>query len=143
MIQTAYWYLHTDQFRYDHFSADTLAAATGGGQLSGRSTADVIALSARLGWMPSYPTFDRNPLDLADEAQAAGKPAAAYIVDELKAGRLKFACQDPDAPENFPRVLTVTGITASNKVYDQTTAATIDTSGAAPLPPKTPGTASP
>ena len=24
MIQTAYWYLHTDQFRYDHFGADTL-----------------------------------------------------------------------------------------------------------------------
>ena len=29
MIQTAYWYLHTDQFRYDPFGADTLAAATG------------------------------------------------------------------------------------------------------------------
>ena len=26
MIQTAYWYLHTDQFRYDPFGADTLAA---------------------------------------------------------------------------------------------------------------------
>ena len=24
MIQTAYWYLHTDQFRYDQFGADTL-----------------------------------------------------------------------------------------------------------------------
>ena len=28
MIQTAYWYLHTDQFRYDAFGADTLASAT-------------------------------------------------------------------------------------------------------------------
>ncbi len=27
MIQTAYWYLHTDQFRYDAFGADTLSAA--------------------------------------------------------------------------------------------------------------------
>ena len=32
MIQTAYWYLHTDQFRYDHFGADTLSATTGQGQ---------------------------------------------------------------------------------------------------------------
>lgn len=29
------------------------------------------------------------------------------MVGELKAGRLAFACQDPDAPENFPRVLSV------------------------------------
>ena len=74
MIQTAYWYLHTDQFRYDAFGADTLASATAGGQLAGRTTADVIAQSARLGWMPSYPTFDRNPLDLADEARRFGPP---------------------------------------------------------------------
>ncbi|MFC4463933.1 nitrate reductase subunit alpha [Streptomyces xiangluensis] len=108
MIQTAYWYLHSDQFRYDPFSADTLAAAgSGSGPFAGKSTADVIAQSARMGWMPSYPTFDRNPLDLADEAKTAGRPVAEHIVDELKARRLKFAGEDPDAPENFPRVLTI------------------------------------
>ncbi|MEV5935739.1 nitrate reductase subunit alpha [Streptomyces sp. NPDC052079] len=107
MIQTAYWYLHSDQFRYDPFSADTLAAAGTGGPFAGKSTADVIAASARMGWMPSYPTFDRNPLDLADEADAAGRTAGDHVVGELKAGRLKFAGEDPDAPENFPRVLTV------------------------------------
>ena len=106
MIQTAYWYLHTDQFRYDHFGADTLSAATSGGQLAGKTTADVIAQSARMGWMPSYPTFDRNPLDLADEAPE-GRTVAEHVVDELKAGRLKFAGEDPDAPENFPRVLSI------------------------------------
>ncbi|MEV8437504.1 nitrate reductase subunit alpha [Actinosynnema sp. NPDC051121] len=107
MIQTAFWYLHTDQFRYDPFDADTLAAATAGGALSGRTTADVIALATRLGWMPSYPTFDRNPLDLADDAEAAGLPAAVYVVRELRADRLRFACEDPDARENFPRVLSI------------------------------------
>ncbi len=107
MIQTAYWYLHTDQFRYDPFSAATLAAGTAGGAFAGRATADVIAQSARLGWMPSYPTFDRNPLDLAGEAQAVGLSVDKHIVNELSAGRLRFAAEDPDAPENFPRVLTV------------------------------------
>lgn len=107
MIQTAYWYLHTDQFRYDAFGADTLAAATASGQLSGKSTADVIAQSARLGWMPSYPTFDRNPLEIADDAAAAGVPVGEHVVAELEAGRLRFAAEDPDAPENFPRVLTI------------------------------------
>ncbi len=107
MIQTAYWYLHSDQFRYDPFSADTLAAAGADGPFAGKSTADVIAASARMGWMPSYPTFDRNPLDLADEAEREGRSPADHVVDELKAGRLRFAGEDPDAPENFPRVLTV------------------------------------
>jgi nitrate reductase alpha subunit len=107
MIQTAYWYLHSDQFRYDRFGADTLSARTGEGQLAGKSTADVIAQSARMGWMPSYPTFDRNPLTLADDAQAAGRPVGDYVVDELKADRLRFACEDPDAEANYPRVLTV------------------------------------
>ena len=107
MIQTAYWYLHTDQFRYDQFGADTLSARTGRGQLAGRTTADVVAQSARLGWMPSYPTFDRNPLVLGAQARAAGVDAAHHVVAELRAGRLRFAAEDPDAPENFPRVLSL------------------------------------
>jgi nitrate reductase alpha subunit len=105
MIQTAYWYLHADQYRYDQFSADTLSAHTASGQLAGLSTADVVAKSARMGWMPSYPTFDRNPLDLCDEAAAAGIPIADHVVAGLQDGSLRFAGEDPDAPENFPRVL--------------------------------------
>ncbi len=107
MIQTAYWYLHTNQFRYDQFGADTLSATTGQGQLAGKSTADVIAQSARMGWMPSYPTFDRNPLAISEEAAAAGKPVGEYVVEQLRSGELGFACEDPDAPENFPRILSV------------------------------------
>lgn len=107
MIQTAFWYVHGDQFRYDHFGADTLSSAAAGGRFAGLTTADLIAKSARMGWMPSYPTFDRNPLDLCDEAAAAGRPVAEYVTDELKAGRLGFAGENPDAPENFPRLLTL------------------------------------
>lgn len=107
MNQTAYWYLHADQFRYDGFGADTLAASTGSGSLMGRTTADIIAQSARMGWSPSYPTFDRNPLDLADEAAAAGSEPATWVVDQLRTGALRFAADDPDAPENFPRILAV------------------------------------
>jgi nitrate reductase alpha subunit len=105
MIQTAYWYLHTDQFHYDHYSADSLAGATGTGLFAGMSTHDQLALSARLGWMPSYPTFDRNPLDLADQAEASGQAVGDFVVDQLRTGQLNFACEDPDAPQNWPRVL--------------------------------------
>ena len=55
-----------------------------------------------MGWTPSHPAFDRNPLDLADEAAAAGRPVTDYVVGELTAGRLRFAGEDPDDPAQLP-----------------------------------------
>ena len=107
MIATAFFYLHTSQWRYDGFQADVLSSPLAEGRFTGQSTADLIAQSARMGWMPSYPTFDRNPLDLADEAEAAGVSPAEHVVNELKAERLRFACEDPDAAHNAPKILTV------------------------------------
>ncbi|MBW0090762.1 nitrate reductase subunit alpha [Pseudonocardia sp. KRD-184] len=107
MIGTAYWYTHTDQWRYDGYRADALASPLAEGKLAGMHTIDTIALSARLGWMPSYPQFDRNPLDVADEALAAGGDVAAHVAGKLRDGELKFAIDDPDAPENWPRCLTL------------------------------------
>ncbi|HEX6326360.1 MAG TPA: nitrate reductase subunit alpha [Jiangellaceae bacterium] len=107
MIGTAYWYTHTDQWRYDGYRADALAWPLARGGLAGLHTADAMALSARLGWMPSYPQFNRNPLELVDEAEAAGEEAPAFVARKLAAGELKFAAEDPDAPENWPRCLTL------------------------------------
>ena len=104
---TPFWYLATDQWRYDAMAGDDHSSPVGDGVLGKRHVADCNALAARLGWTPSYPTFDRNPLDLADAAKREGATVSDYVVDELKAGRLRFACEDPDAPDNFPRVLTI------------------------------------
>jgi len=105
---TPYWYLHTSQWRYDTFPADTFASPLAGQRFRDRRIKDLIAQSARLGWMPSYPTFDRNPLDLADEALASNPDdPAAHLVALLRDRRLRFAADDPDTPENWPRALTV------------------------------------
>ena len=110
MIGTGYWYMHTDQWRQDGYSADALKSPLSTGALDGLHTADALAQSARLGWMPFYPQFDRNPLDLADEAEAAVAAGAAadtpsYIADALKNRTLNPAIEDVDAPENWPRTL--------------------------------------
>ncbi|WP_152185519.1 nitrate reductase subunit alpha [Segeticoccus rhizosphaerae] len=107
MTGTSFFYLHTDQWRYESFGAEELASPLGPGRLRGRAFADCLVQASRLGWTPSHPAFDRNPLDVADEAAAAGRPVAEHVVDELKAGRLHFADTDPDNPANFPRVMTV------------------------------------
>ena len=60
-----------------------------------------------MGWLPSYPTLNRNPLDICEEAERRRRPAADHVIDELKGGGLRFAAEDPDDPANFPRVLTL------------------------------------
>jgi len=112
MIGTAYWYMHTDQWRFDGYSADALASPLAEGNLAGMHTADTIAQSARLGWMPFYPQFGVNPLDLADRADAAvargeAEDAASFVVSQLESGELQPAIADIDAPENWPRLLTL------------------------------------
>ena len=105
MNQTAYWYVNTSQYRYDTFTADDINGNTNA--FAGKGTMDLLAQSARLGWAPSYPQFDRSSLDLADDAAAAGMAAPAYVAEQLKSGDLKFAIEDPEAPENFPRILSL------------------------------------
>ncbi|MCE5291742.1 MAG: nitrate reductase subunit alpha [Nocardiaceae bacterium] len=107
MQGTIFWYMANDQWRYDPFTTDVFQSPLAEGKFAGKTAADTIAQSARMGWMPSYPTFNKNPLDLADAAEEAGVDAGQYIVDGLQSGDLEFAVEDPDAPENFPRCLTV------------------------------------
>jgi len=105
---TPFWYLATDQWRYDRSSHDDLRSPLAPPDSGpAEHAADANALAARLGWMPSYPTFDRNPLDVVAEAEAAGTAPAEHAVAQLRDGSLGMACEDPDAPANWPRVLTV------------------------------------
>ncbi|WP_026117447.1 nitrate reductase subunit alpha [Nocardiopsis alkaliphila] len=105
MAGTSYWYTHTDQWRYDTYRADALMSPLGPGKVRGRHTADLVADSARMGWMPSYPTFDRNPIELGRQALEEGLEPAEYVADQLAEGRLRFAVEDPDDPANWPRTL--------------------------------------
>ncbi len=107
MIGTAFFYLATDQWRYDTADNTHLSSPLGTGRFAGKTAADLIATSARMGWMPSYPTFNWNSLELADAAERAGQQPGEFVAGQLRAGRVGFACDDPDAEENWPRVLTV------------------------------------
>ena len=106
MTTASYWYLATDQWRYDGLPADALLSPLASDKLRNRTTADTLIEANKRGWMPSYPTFDRNPLQITADAKAAGVPTSQYIIEQLKSGELHFACEDPDNPENFPRIVT-------------------------------------
>ncbi len=111
MNSTSYWYYHTDQWRYEKVDADHLLAKTAKGNYKGHSLADYNVVAQRLGWLPSAPHFNKNPIDIVADAEKAGAKddaaVAAHMVKELKSGDLAFAVEDIDAPENHPRNLFV------------------------------------
>ncbi len=103
-------YVHTDQWRYEKGFRDyhTVPDGNGSGSLAQGHTIDLQARAVRSGWLPFYPQFNKNPLELVKEAEAAGagspEKIADYTVQQLKEGKLKFSVEDPDAEENWPRV---------------------------------------
>ncbi len=111
MNSTTFWYFHTDQWRYEKISADALLASTAKAKYKGYQLADYNVVSQRLGWLPSAPHFNKNPLAIVAEAETAGAQDEAsiglHMVEQLKSGKLAFAYEDIDAPENHVRNLFV------------------------------------
>jgi nitrate reductase alpha subunit len=108
MNSTSAWYAHTDQWRYETVTAGEIVSPTApAGNWSERSLIDYNIQAERMGWLPSAPQLKTNPLEVGRAAKAAGKTAAEYVAEGLKAGTLEMSCEDPDAPENWPRNLFV------------------------------------
>jgi nitrate reductase alpha subunit len=102
---TSYFYFHTDQFHYEPIPDDKETAW--GGTYSRMHPADFNAMAARLGWLPSFPQFSQNSLDLVREARGEGASdheVVADLVEKIKAGDIEWALENPDDPRNFPRV---------------------------------------
>ena len=64
---------------------------------------DYNVRAERMGWLPSAPQLQTNPLQVVRDAQAAGVEPKDYAVKGLKDGSLKMSCTDPDHPDNWPR----------------------------------------
>jgi nitrate reductase alpha subunit len=100
---TSSFYAHSDQWRYETMDVkDILSPTAPAGPWDG-ALIDYNARAERMGWLPSAPQLETNPLDVAKQAAAAGKEPKDYVVDELKSGSLKMSCHDPDNPKNWPR----------------------------------------
>ena len=93
--------MNTDQWRYEkeftdyhtvpkHQPPDTLAKG---------HTMDIQSRAVRSGWLPFYPQFNKNPLEIVKEARAAGDDDDAKVVkrvvDELKSVDLQFSVDVP------------------------------------------------
>ncbi len=100
---TSFFYAHTDQWRYEKLGMDEILSPLADKKAFRGSAIDFNVRAERMGWLPSTPQLNVNPLKLAREAKAAGVDAKDYTVAAIKAGKIDFACHDPDAPQNWPR----------------------------------------
>ena len=99
-------YINTCQYRYDgQYSHYNTVPRN---ELTGKHTADTIFAAVRNGWMPFYPQFKQNTLELGREAVANGAKDDAgivqHVLEKLKSKELQYSVADPEAPENHPRV---------------------------------------
>lgn len=102
----SFHYVHSDQWRYERGYKDydhTREEA----DLQDH-TIDHQIRAVKRGWLPFFPQFNQNPLEVVRKLREKGAKddtaVVSGVVQQLKNGQLKFAVEDPDAPENFPRV---------------------------------------
>jgi nitrate reductase alpha subunit len=104
---TSFWYAHTDQWRYETLDVKEILSPTApAGDWDG-ALIDYNVRAERMGWLPSAPQLEENPLTVAEKAKAAGMEPKEYVASALKSGDLKLSCHDPDNPKNWPRNLFV------------------------------------
>lgn len=101
---TTWYYFATDQWRYEEMDNQKQYSPVYKGAHRYLNNADYVQMAIRLGWLPSYPQFDRNSLSFVDDYQTKDiQEISKRVVEELKAGTLHFAAEDPDAKRNQPK----------------------------------------
>jgi len=103
MNSTSFFYNHSSQWRYEAVTTEELLSPLADKTRYSGSLIDFNVRSERMGWLPSAPQLNTNPLQLAAKAQAAGLSPVDFTVESLKNGSLRFAAEQPDNPQNFPR----------------------------------------
>ncbi|HFG9134449.1 TPA: nitrate reductase subunit alpha [Staphylococcus argenteus] len=107
---TSWFYFATDQWKYEESNIDRLKSPLAKTEeLKHQHPADYNVLAARLGWLPSYPQFNKNSLLFAEEAKDEGiysnEEILQRVIDEVKSKQTQFAIEDPDLKKNHPKSL--------------------------------------
>lgn len=100
-------YVHSGQWRYER----TLFESVNREDMRSQHTIDLAVKAVRMGWLPFHPHFQYNPIEVVKKAQEDGaqteEEIKQWIVTKLVSGELKFAIEDPDAPQNSPKILII------------------------------------
>jgi len=103
MNSTSFFYAHTDQWRYERLGVEEILSPLADKSKFDGSMIDYNVRAERMGWLPSAPQLQTNPMKVVKDALTQGMDPKDYAVKSLKDGSLKMSCEDPDHPLNWPR----------------------------------------
>lgn len=108
MNTTSYFYNHTNQWRYEKVGLhEIISPLANKKEWENKTMIDCNVQAERMGWLPSSPQLNQNPLRVAEDAVRTGMEPKDFVAEQLGSGKLAMACEDPDDPKNFPRNLFV------------------------------------
>ena len=103
MNSTSFFYSHSSQWRHEKVNIHEVLSPLANKDELPEAMLDYNIRAERMGWLPSAPQLNQNPLQICRDAEAAGMDPKDYLVQQLKSGEIQFACEQPDNPANFPR----------------------------------------
>lgn len=100
-------YIHSDQWRYDGEFREYHSCPQDS-ELTKGHTVDMNVKAVKNGWLPFYPQYDKNPIQLCQEAKASGATSPdqmrQYVLNQIKDKKIKYTVEEPDKESNWPRV---------------------------------------
>ncbi|SIO95194.1 nitrate reductase subunit alpha [Vibrio spartinae] len=101
MNTTSYFYNHSSQWRYETVQTDALLSPLAKKERYSAHLIDLNIKAERMGWLPSAPQLNVNPLTIAKTAKQQNMDPVDYTVAALKNGSIRFACEQPE--QHYPR----------------------------------------
>ena len=102
MNATSYFYEHADQWRYERMPLSYMRSPLADAKRYSGTYIDCNLQSVKMGWLPTAPQLDVNPINIAEKAKASGQNnARLLLVDALKNGDIHFSLEDLDEPFNL------------------------------------------
>ncbi len=102
MNSTSFFYAHTDQWRYEKLEVkEILSPLADPNEFTG-SLIDFNVRAERMGWLPSAPQLQTNPLQVAKDAAAAGADPKDYAVEAAQGRRAENVLRRPGPPGQLP-----------------------------------------
>ena len=95
MNSTSFFYAHTDQWRYETLDVSEILSPTAPAGPWDGALIDYNVRAERMGWLPSAPQLQANPLDVAKQAAASGLEPKDYVAQGAEVGRTEARLRRP------------------------------------------------
>ena len=107
MNSTSFWYAHTDQWRYETLTVDEILSPTAPDGPWDGALIDYNVRAERMGWLPSAPQLQTNPLRSPRRLRRPVRTPKDYLVERVEGRRHPDVVRRPGQPKNWPRNLFV------------------------------------